>query len=58
MNTITMNKKERSSYDYRSDGVVKVVEWQDNYVVTLYSNVPSVEPLGRVKRRVKENLKY
>ncbi|XP_068212129.1 piggyBac transposable element-derived protein 3-like [Palaemon carinicauda] len=48
-----MKKTERGSYDYRSDGDVEIVRWNDNSVVTLCSNVAGVEPVRHVKRRVK-----
>ena len=48
-----MKKSERGSYDYRSDGDVEIVRWNDNSVVTLCSNAVGVEPVRQVKRRVK-----
>ena len=51
--TKMMKKKERGSYDYRSDGKIEVVKWNDNSVVTLCSNITGVQPINKVKRRVK-----
>ena len=48
-----MKKTERGSYDYRSDGDVEIVRWNDNSVITLCSNAAGVEPVRQVKRRVK-----
>ena len=48
-----MKKNERGSYDYRSDGKIEIVRWNDNSVVTLGSNAFSVEPLGTAKRWIK-----
>jgi len=48
-----MKKKERGSYDYRSDGQVACVRWNDNSVVTLASNHVVVKPLRTARRRVK-----
>jgi len=35
MPTAVMKKQDRGSYDYRSDGQVASVRWNDNSVVTL-----------------------
>lgn len=48
-----MKKTERGSFDYKSDGNVEMVRWNDNSVVTLCSNAVGVEPIRQVKRRVK-----
>ena len=41
---------------YRSEGKIEAVEWNDNSVVTLYSNDTDVEPFNKVKRRVNERV--
>jgi len=41
------------SYDYRSDGQVACVRWNDNSVVTLASNHVGVKPVKSARRRVK-----
>lgn len=51
---VTMKKTERGSYDYRSDGDIEIVRWNDNSVVTLCSNAIGLEPIRQVKRRVKD----
>ena len=48
-----VKKKQRGSNDYRSDGKIEIVWWNDNSVVTFGSNAYSVEPVGTVKRWVK-----
>ena len=48
-----MKRKERGSYDCRSDGNIEIVRWNDNSFVTLGRNEYSVEPVGTVKRWVK-----
>ena len=48
-----VKRKERLSYDYRSDGKIEIFRWNDDSVVTLRSNAYSVEPVGTVKRLVK-----
>ena len=48
-----LKKKPRGSFHFRSDGNVEAVKWNDNSVVTLLSNVDSVDPLGKTSRRVK-----
>ena len=48
-----MKRKERGSYDYRSDGKIEIARWNDNSVVTLGNNGYSVEPVGTVKKWVK-----
>ena len=40
-----MKKTERGSYDYRSDGDIEIVRWNDNSVVTLCSNAIGLEPI-------------
>ena len=49
-----MKRKERGSNDYRNDGKIELVRWNDNSFVTLGSNAYSVEPVGTVKRWVKD----
>ena len=51
--TAVMKKQDRGSYDYRSDGQVACVRWNDNSVVTLASNHVVVKPLKSARRRVK-----
>ena len=48
-----MKKTNRGNYDYRSDGQVLLVRWNDNSVVTVASNHLGVTPVHSVKRRVK-----
>ena len=48
-----MKKSDRGSYDYRNSGVIEIVRWNYNAVVTLGSNAYGVEPVGPVKRWVK-----
>ena len=50
----TMKKSARGTYDYRSDGDVVVVRWNDNAVVTICSNAIGCEPLGDAKRWIKQ----
>lgn len=45
-----MKKNSRGSYDYRSDGEVEVVRWNDNAVVSFCSNATGIEPITQVKR--------
>ena len=49
----TMKKSDRGSFDYRSDGDVHVVIWNDNSIVNVASNHETHEPLHEVGRRVK-----
>ena len=46
-------KKSRGSYDFRSDGTVLCVKWQDNCVVSAASNYYGVSPIQTTERRVK-----
>ena len=48
-----MKKKERGSYEYKSDGKIEIVRWNDNNVVTFCSNAIGSEPVGQAKRWVK-----
>ena len=43
-------KQNRGEFDYRSDGDVLVVTWNDNSPVTMISTADSVYPLSSVKR--------
>lgn len=52
-----MKKNERGSYDYRSDGTVLCVKWNDNSVVTVASNYYVVNPVQKAERRVKKERK-
>ena len=36
-----INRKEKGSYDHRSDGKIEIVQWNDNPVVKLGSNAYS-----------------
>ena len=49
----TMKKSDRGSFDYRSDGDVHVVRWNDNSIVNVASNHETHKPLHEVGRRVK-----
>ena len=51
-----MKKRRQEVRVYRSEGKIEAVEWNDNSVVTLYSNDRDVEPFNKVKRRVKERV--
>lgn len=51
--TSDMKKLARGTFDYRSDGSTVIVKWNDNSVVTIASNIYSVEPLKKVERRVR-----
>lgn len=52
-----MQKKPRGTYDYRSDGTVLCVKWNDNCAVTVASNYYGVTPLHKAARRVKNEAK-
>ena len=46
-------KKEQGTYEYASDGNLCTVRWSDNNLVTCASNLDSVNPVKKVKRRMK-----
>lgn len=48
-----MKKQERGSYDFRSDGKVICMRWNENSVVTVASNHFVVKPLQTAHRRMK-----
>ena len=48
-----IQKEERGSYDYRCDGNVLCVKWNDNRPVTIASNYYGVTPLHKAERYVK-----
>ncbi|XP_042228896.1 piggyBac transposable element-derived protein 3-like [Homarus americanus] len=48
-----LEKKERGSYDYRSDDSVLCSRWNDNSIVTVASNYYGVSPMQKVNRWVK-----
>lgn len=49
----SMKKGDRGSYDYRSDGDIEMVRWNDNSVVNFCSNACGVDPVRQMKRWVK-----
>lgn len=51
-NSKSFGKRDRGSYisTYESDSKVSIVRWNDNSVVTVASNVYSVDPIHNVKR--------
>ena len=56
--TSDLKKKERGTYDYKSDGKVICVKWNDNAVVTVASNYFTATPIQKTHRRVRsENRK-
>ena len=52
-----VEKKERGYFDYKSDGTVLCVKWNDNSSVTVASNYYGVNPIHKVERRVKKENK-
>jgi DNA excision repair protein ERCC-6 len=48
----TMKKQGRGSYDFRCDGDVYIVKWNDNDIVRVASNYSTHEPLNLAQRRV------
>ena len=50
-------KKPRGTFDFRSDGSVVCVKWNDNCPVTVASNYCGVNPIQKVERRVKNEQK-
>ena len=44
-----MKRKERGSYDYRSDRKLDIFCWNGSSLITLASNAYSFEPVGTVK---------
>jgi DNA excision repair protein ERCC-6 len=48
-----LTAKGRGEYDFRCDGKVFIVKWNDSAVVHVASNHLTHEPLGSAKRRVK-----
>ena len=48
-----MKINERGSFDYRSDGNIEIIRWNDNYVVTIGNNAYGVQPIGSAKRWIK-----
>ena len=47
-------KKPRGMFDFRSDGSVVCVKWNNNCPVTVASNYCGVNPIQKVERRVKK----
>ena len=48
-----MNKNEKRYFDFRSDGNIEIVRWNDSSVVTIASNAYGVQPIGSAKRLIK-----
>ena len=46
-----LQKQERCTYDYCSDGKVYNAKWFDNCIVNIASNWETHEPARKVKRR-------
>jgi hypothetical protein len=58
LNDIKTFKKEiRGSHDYRNDGTVEFVRWNDNSVVTIGSNYLSHSRLGKAKQYSRKDKK-
>lgn len=53
MNSKTMKKKGRGTFDYTSDGKVFFAKWHDNAIVNVCSNWETHLPIKKVKRRTK-----
>ena len=49
-----MEKKDRGTFDYRSDGSILCTRWHDNNIVTVASNYYGVTPLQKCERNVKK----
>ena len=49
-----MEKSERGTSDFCSDGIVYFCKWNDNFIVNIVSNFASHIPTEIVKRRVKK----
>ena len=52
-----LQKQERGTYDYCSDGKVYIAKWHDNSVVNIASNWETHEPVRKVKWRIKGGTK-
>ena len=52
-----LQKQERGTYDYCSDGKVYIAKWHDNSVVNIASNWETHEPVHKVKQRIKGGAK-
>ena len=52
-----MRQNERGSLDFRSDGNIEIVRWNDNPVVTIGSNAYDVQAIGSGKRWIKRKRK-
>ena len=52
-----LQKQERGTYDYCSDGKVYIAKWHDNFVVNIASNWETHDPLRKLKRRIKGGAK-
>ena len=50
-------KKPRGTFDFRSDGSVVCVKWNNNCPVTVASNYCGVNPIQKVEKRVKNEQK-
>jgi len=53
MTNKAIQKKERGFYDYRSDGTVLCLKWNDNNAVSFASNYYGIVPVHNAERRVK-----
>ena len=55
MDTNSLKKSDRGTFDFRCDGNVYFCKWNDNAIVSIGSNFTSHIPLSHTKRRVKKD---
>ena len=48
-----MKKNERGSFDFRRDGNIEIVRWNDNSVITIRSSAYGVQPVRSIGRWMK-----
>ncbi|KAJ4449676.1 hypothetical protein ANN_01080, partial [Periplaneta americana] len=55
--TNELKRKDRGTFDYKSDGKIICVKWNDNGVVTVASNHFTATPVQKTHRRAKSENK-
>lgn len=55
MDNKALEKQGRGAFDYRSDGKIFIVKWNNNAIVHVASNHQTHEAVLSTKRRVKKN---
>ena len=51
-----MKKNKTRSFDFRKDGNIGIVRWNETFVVTIRSNAHGVQPIGWIRKGKQKNI--